>query len=481
MTYFRLASSSALATVFAAAPALADLSADDVWSDWQSYMLTYGYNVTGAETRSGDTLTVSDVAMSFDMSSEDAPVGDLQVQIPQLTFTEQSDGSVRVGMSERLNMIFDADEDAPEPFQVVMHYDQVNFDMVASGDPEAFQYVYSADSAALTLAEISSEGVTLPADFARAAMTVQALEGQTDVRIGALRDYDQTFSTGAVDFDFAFSDPDTADSAEVTYTASSLAFAGTSRIPAEADMMDEVIAALKSGFAFDGGYAATDAATTIAFDGVDGPGRIAMSSAENALGVAMSAEGGLSYDISNTALSVDMMLPDVPVPIQGTLGGTRFELGLPVVQSDDPQSYNLNLELNDLVVSDMIWGMLDPGGQLPRDPATLQIALSGLAKVLIEYMDPAQQGAMMAGGLPAELQSAELTNLVLRVAGAALTGTGAFTFDASQPGLAGPLGTPEGQIDLRLEGGSTLMQTLVQMGLLPQEQAMGAQMMMGLF
>ena len=39
----------------------------------------------------------------------------------------------------------------------------------------------------------------------------------------------------------------------------------------------------------------------------------------------------------------------------------------------------------------------------------------------------------------------------------------------------------EGPTDISLTGGNGLLDKLVQMGLLPQEQAMGARMMMGLF
>ena len=40
---------------------------------------------------------------------------------------------------------------------------------------------------------------------------------------------------------------------------------------------------------------------------------------------------------------------------------------------------------------------------------------------------------------------------------------------------------PTGSLDLTLVGGNGLIDKLVAMGLLPEEQAMGARMMMGLF
>ncbi|MEM1234851.1 MAG: DUF2125 domain-containing protein, partial [Pseudomonadota bacterium] len=40
---------------------------------------------------------------------------------------------------------------------------------------------------------------------------------------------------------------------------------------------------------------------------------------------------------------------------------------------------------------------------------------------------------------------------------------------------------PDGAVDLRLVGGNGLIDALIQMGLLPPDQAMGARMMLGLF
>ena len=64
----------------------------------------------------------------------------------------------------------------------------------------------------------------------------------------------------------------------------------------------------------------------------------------------------------------------------------------------------------------------------------------------------------------------------LSLAGAELTGDGEFTFNNE---MGFPL--PSGVANVMLTGGNTLMDTLGGMGLLPQEQAMGARMMMGMF
>ena len=74
-----------------------------------------------------------------------------------------------------------------------------------------------------------------------------------------------------------------------------------------------------------------------------------------------------------------------------------------------------------------------------------------------------------------------LKTLLVDAAGAKLSGTGDFTFDNTDLATFGGVPRPTGAVDLQLAGANGLLDKLVAMGLLPQEQAMGARMMMGLF
>ena len=62
-----------------------------------------------------------------------------------------------------------------------------------------------------------------------------------------------------------------------------------------------------------------------------------------------------------------------------------------------------------------------------------------------------------------------------------MSGKGAFTFDNSDLTTFDGMPRPTGALDLRLIGGNALLDKLVAMGLLPEDQALGARMMMGLF
>jgi hypothetical protein len=119
---------------------------------------------------------------------------------------------------------------------------------------------------------------------------------------------------------------------------------------------------------------------------------------------------------------------------------------------------------------------------LSRDPATIALNLTGKAKVLFDFMNPDQAAALeSSGAAPGELNALTLKNLVVDAVGARLTGTGDFTFDNSDLASFDGMPRPTGAVDLKLVGGNGLLDKLVEMGMLPQEQAMGARMMMGLF
>jgi hypothetical protein len=87
----------------------------------------------------------------------------------------------------------------------------------------------------------------------------------------------------------------------------------------------------------------------------------------------------------------------------------------------------------------------------------------------------------MTAGQPGMNPSPADKEVNVAIAGAELNGTGAFTFDNADLVTWGGMPAPEGTVDISLDGANGLMDKLVAMGLLPQDQVMGARMMMGMF
>jgi hypothetical protein len=189
----------------------------------------------------------------------------------------------------------------------------------------------------------------------------------------------------------------------------------------------------------------------------------------------------LLYEGRTTDVAATIVSAAAPFPVEIGLSAYGFNFEMPLAASETAQPFAFGIELADLTVSDMIWSLFDPNAILPRDPATIKIGLAGLARPLFDMMDPAQEQAMMNSDMPFELSEVTLTDLDIAVAGATVTGDGAFTFDNSDMVTFAPLPRPEGALRVQINGLNGLLDNLVAMGLVPAEEMMAPRMMMGMF
>jgi hypothetical protein len=241
--------------------------------------------------------------------------------------------------------------------------------------------------------------------------------------------------------------------------------------------MEDLPAALAAGMAMDFGY--TLGATDFAFDFKDG------SDSGSGKGVIGSGDFAIKMDASQLAYSagykgvdLSMSAASLPVPeVQLGLAELAFGINLPVAPAEAPQDASMLVKLVDLTISDEIWGMVDPAANLPRDPITAIVDLKGTLTVMASFFDEA---AMASGMPPALPNSVDLTQLQLKLLGAELNGSGSTTVDVTQPG---PTGMPamEGKFSFNASGVNGLLDKISAMGLIPEDQLMGARMMMGMF
>jgi hypothetical protein len=141
----------------------------------------------------------------------------------------------------------------------------------------------------------------------------------------------------------------------------------------------------------------------------------------------------------------------------------------------------MGLTLSDFTMSEALWSIFDPAAQLPRDPATVALDLTGKARVLFDFLDPAVAASLeQSGEAPVELNALTINKLLVSLVGTSLSGSGAFTFDNSDLATFDGIPRPAGQIDLKLVGANALLDKLIAMGFVADEEAMGARMMMGM-
>lgn len=208
-----------------------------------------------------------------------------------------------------------------------------------------------------------------------------------------------------------------------------------------------------------------------------GPTSIDVSMSDMAGGYAFTAND-FQYNYTAGAGNVNVANSGVPFPINIGFGGMGFDMKFPLKTSDAPVPFTFLMKLQDFTLPPEVWGMIDATGQLPQDPATLIIDTAGSVRLLQDFTTSPAPGEAPP---PPELHSLSIRELQLKMVGADLTGNGDLTFDLTDVTTFGGVPAPTGTLNFNLTGGNGLLDKLAAMGLVPEDQLMGARMMMGMF
>lgn len=461
-----------IAFVLTATTASAQVSADQVWSDWLSYAESFGYRMTGTAARDGNVLTISGVIVS--LGEENASAGGT-VRMDRIVMTEKPDGTVVVDLPAVMPMEMSVPSETGGQSRVSMDYRQSGLNIVASGTPDNRRYDYSADSINVETTGLEVDGQALPPEVSAVEVVLDNLSGQSEVFEDSMRRYQQSLQIESVRYTMTAADAQTDSQADISGQWQSVGFEGLTTAPLRAMDASDMDAMLAAGLEGNGTFTYAANAMTFSAQSPEGPANAQIVSGAGSLGVRM-GQDGLSYDVRQDDMKAEISVAQFQVPMNFDIAKSAFNLSVPVRQSDTPDDFAFGFEFQGFTMSEMLWAMFDPNAQLPRNPATIALDLTGKARLLFSLLDPATASAIGPDTAPAEVKELDINRLEIAAAGAELTGNGAFAFDNS----AGPVPKPQGAIDLKLTGGNALIDKLVATGLLPEDQAMGVRMMMGL-
>jgi len=452
----------------------ADVTAQDVWADWKDYMSSTGYEITATETESSGKLTVSDITMSMDFEGDS-----FSMTMGSLDFIENGNGTVNIVMPTTFPMSFNVNADG-DAISGDLLYTHDGSPMIVSGDTSEMAYNYTVATSAISLANLVIDGDAVPADAIMLNVNVTDMVSNTLMKIGDVRSYSQNMTMASVAYDFMFQEPEGDDGATFNGALQGLEFTGDMTIP-EVDDPSDVAAMLKAGMAYVGGFTFESGNTNV--KGSDGPDNFDFQTSSNggAINIGLSP-AGVNYDVTQRDTTLNMMGSDIPFPVSLSMKEMGMNFAMPLTKSDEEQDFALGIALREFAVPDMLWGLIDPAGELPRDPANLVVDLSGKGKLFFDLVDEEQMAAVESGEeMPGEVNSLSINEILLSVAGAELTGDGAFTFDNTDLESFDGMPAPEGEASLKLVGANALIDKLIGMGLVSEDDAMGARMMMGMF
>ncbi len=445
------------------------MTAAEVWQNWKDSAASTGQTVTTtSETVEGNALVVSGVSF---VSSE--PEVTVKVSIDEVRFTELGDGSVEVTMSPTYPITIDS---GPAD-GVELLVTQTNLRTVASGTPDNVSYSITSDAIAVTTVRATENGKEIPVNV---AVTLNGAGGSYTMapHSADLADLTSTFNASSVAIAVKADDQEIG--SKVDFSASIGAFATVMNGTFGSQLFenDNPAAAVAAGLAFDFGMNYGPLAYSLDVVENGSPTKIQGKSDGGALGFGMD-KSKMAFKGGGKGVQVVVSGAEIPFPeVMIAYAESAFDFSFPVTKSPVTQNFTMVAKLIGLTVSEDVWAMVDPTGSVPRDPATVIVETRGTGRLDADLLD---EQAMNSGNPPGALESLDIPALQLTIGGAEFTGNGALTFDNSDLTTFGGMPVPTGKIDLKLVGANALLDSLIALGLIPEEQAMTGRMMMGMF
>jgi len=462
---------------FVAAPALAlllsgtahaALTADQVWQSWKDGGAALGLAVTAAtENSAGGVLTLNGVSIG--------PAGMPGITISDMTMTSEADGSVTVAPGADIGLAMSGGAEG----SIKLAHEGLVVKVSEAEGGMAYDY-----SAAKLGVAYDSKYPGLSLDGSQAPMV--STSGSFDF-VNVAGSYSDTTTTNRVfgldlkadklTYTSATDDPSTKMKQTGSGETNGIDMSFDFTLPSTMSLMAiagaaDFQTALNEGFGISATAKQGESTGTMTQENPFFPLSLNLKSGGGE-GAFTFNKDKLEVKSSVVSFEIESVPGAMPMPVKVTSGPMDFALLTPVMATT-AADYAFLLKLSQFSVNAEAWAMVDPTGALKHDAADVAIDVSGKTTMDLIGMAMAEETGQVPP-VPAP-ESLNITELSAKVLGAALTSTGAFTFDNSM-GFPMPLG--EAQVDVT--GATQLIQGLIATGLVAEQDAMGAQMMMGMF
>ncbi len=468
-------STAGLMAVLMTTAAHATLTADQIWANWQDNAATADLSlVAESKITDGDVTTLTGVTIGPEVSGE----LDIEGSIDEITMTQGGDGSVTIAFAPEFTV--------PLPFggeEGTFTVTHDNMTLTAREADGGTAYDYAGDK------------LTIATDFAYQAEAMDG-SGLQDASVdatfsfvnpvgiytdmpGTNRRVTVVHASDSLDYNMVQVDPTMDTTTDQGASVADLKMNFDMTMPATQRLSE-----INSGAAFtrallDGLAVSVDFSQGVSTQ-TDKTDNMFLSYEAKIVGqpgnatFTMDKMGGAAVATGGGTV-VDVTSPSFPFPaLHIEIAGIDMDFRMPLTGTE-VVPFRYMIKLDGLTVNEEAWAVVDPDKVLPRDPATIALDVKGMAAMdLGAVIDSGD-----SGGTPDPLPSIEtldIADLKLAVAGALMTGTGAFTFDNSTG-----VPVPRGAADVSLTGGNALIDGLVAIGVVPEDQAASARMMMSMF
>lgn len=447
------------AALLLASPSLALTPAEFV-EDFKALYTEQGLTVEiGNESTEGETVVLSDV--SFAMANDDGVM--VSASIDELRFAPTSEQGYEVAVTHSSAIVANSSSEIEgETISFAIEGTMDGGYLVREND-DVLEILLDYSNAIFNLSDFEGGADAPPMTL---EITMEDLAGTASF---ALEAGEQSFDYGAASMGYSVNVDSPDDGTfDISGGYTDLNFKGQAGIFDNANPEAMFTAETPLNMTM------SSATSTFAMKG-DGPeGALDMSLTGGASELlAMIGEGQIDYTFTGNDLDLALAGDMIPVPVEAQMAGYETRFAMPMVPTGKPGEMAVRVSITDLTVAEALWGMIDPSGNLPRDPANIMLDVVSKASALVSLMD---EEALLSSGMPFEFEDVELKNLRVSVAGAEVLGKGSAVMNN-----AGPFPMPVGGLDVEIKGVNGLIGKLTEMGLVQPEQAMPVQMMMGMF
>lgn len=468
------------ALVLLATPVFADISADDVWANTTAYFAATGGDLAASVSRDGASVFVDDIALNYALPFG---FGDLQITLPPMTMVEEGDGTV----TQILPKTFEATVGFSSPalfiddMQLVVSATQEDFAAKAEGTPGDITYTRSAGATGVLIDFVMNEDglgdISIGFDFIS-----EGYSSVTRVREGDLIEVDAESTvlqtTMSYESTEAFGILTTGTGTYGT-TTNTNSFA----MPVDGADITNLAPALRAGMFFDisttTGEVSDETQTFMEGELISRDSSFTGSSEST---LHLSSEG---LRLSGSAQDIAVTFEDysfIELSVAGEIAEASGRFEIPVLASAEPQDMVMSFRLDVLEMSDETWDLFDAARAIPRDAGSVEVDVSGSVTSSVDLVDfIGLEDAFGFGQMPVSINDATINALNVEGAGAAVAGSGRFTFDNNDLDTFDGLPRPEGVAAVDVTGANALLDTLVSAGLLPESEAGMGRMMLGMF
>jgi hypothetical protein len=457
-----------------ATASFADVSAQDVWNNWQAFAQSMGQNYTARLEQEADTLVAYDVLINASDLAMDGMT--LTGSLPRVMLQDLPNGTVEITVPEAgtyITVIKGEPILGFEPFEVRSTITMDNT-VIASGTPNEISYNILPGTVTYGTEKQVKDGIAIVPEQ---MVTLLGVHGTTTAKSAD----DILISSIDIQADAVTVESNgTTELATMESSFKAAPFNITAAFTNNATTVDTSTALMES---LEGNFSYAIGNTTFEMTNGDAAQMMhIVGETQEAQINATIADGSLTYVGTSTNTEVVVDGSAIPFPqVDFGIGAVEFGLTMPLLADSQPKPVGLKLAIDKLRLPEVAWMVLDPQGQMAHGPAALTLDLSGNMVSKIDLINPAAMLDMAEGDVPFQPIDLMLNKLFVSIAGATLTGSGDAVFAEDVSKSFGPAPFETANATLSLTGGIALIDTLTQSGLVPLQMSTSAKMMLGIF